>query len=111
MRWLQRIALALARGRPGIGNDLSTIRDPRSRTRAAGWISSLIRPHESRGREDDRDELGIVVAVIFPAWEDQPADFEVELLGVGEKVHYAQRLVLAGRFQDELTIPEQPPHR
>src|SRR5208283_5609751 len=90
------------RSRPGIGNDLITIRDPRG-TDSCGWMDQLAHPAAripwKGGR---RDELEIVVAVVFPAWEDQPADFEVKLLGVGEKVHHAQRLFLAGRFQDEL---------
>ena len=41
------------RGRPGPCHGLTTIRDRAARTRAAGWISPVIRPHEPRGREDN----------------------------------------------------------
>ena len=70
----------------------------------------LIRSHESREGERRRDSE-IVVVVFFLAGEDEPAHLEVKLLGVRQIVHHPQRLLLAGRLQDELTIPEQPSQR
>jgi glucokinase len=52
----------------------------------------------------------LVRALLF-VLEDQPAYLEVELLRVGEVIDDAQRLVLAGRFQDELAVSEDPAER
>jgi hypothetical protein len=48
---------------------------------------------------------GSVVAVAL-VLEDQPADFKVKLLGIGQVVYPTQRLVLAGRLDDELSVSE-----
>jgi hypothetical protein len=40
-------------------------------------------------------EFSGLVCGFFPLFEDQPADLEVQLLGVGEVIDVAQRLILA----------------
>ena len=54
---------------------------------------------------------GALVRALLFVLEDQPAHLKVELLGIGEVIDDAQRLVLAGRFQDELAVPQDPAQR
>ena len=39
-------------------------------------------------------DAGVLVEAFFIFLEDQPADLEVQLLGVGEEIDVAQRLIL-----------------
>src|SRR5262249_42828393 len=53
----------------------------------------------------DLNPLIVAVALVL---EDQPAHLEIKLLGIGQEVYRLQRLLLAGRLDDELAVSEYP---
>jgi len=55
--------------------------------------------------------LTVLVGTFLFVLEDQPAYLEVKLLGIGQVIDVAQRLVLPGRLHDELAVTQDPADR